>query len=154
MLVVGFTILLAGLVGYIIGSTPDKFGNQSLTNQSSNPTQSSNKNSTSDSTDKIETGELPTIDSLLVTPQTTPLPLSLRAGIFFDGPSAAASAQEITGYGYPATPQKFVARDKTVLHLVVLAPFNNEANLQLAKYELFKKHDIVTRRIITPVEKK
>ncbi|MBX2849115.1 MAG: hypothetical protein KTR16_12390 [Acidiferrobacterales bacterium] len=156
MFVIGLTILLAGVVGYIIGSAPEPLPNPKRSNHSSghpnsDPAQPQNQNSIITDTEKTESSQLANVESLLVTATTTPLPLSLRAGIFFEESAAETSAQEISDYGYPATVQQFITNDQKVLNLVILAPFKNEANLQLAKYELFKKHNIVTQRIITPV---
>ena len=153
LLVVGFIIVLAGIVGYILGSAPEKLTIQDLDKQVETLDDSDNQNSTASDSNKTQSANLPPFDSLLITPHTTPLPLSLRAGIFFDNKTASESALQISSYGYPANVQQFQAKDKSLLNLVVLEPFNNEANLQLAKYELFKKYGVVTQRVITPMQK-
>jgi hypothetical protein len=150
LLVVGLIIVLAGVVGYILGSAPENLTIKGLNEQAKGLADSSNQNTTGSDSNKTQTADLPTLESLLITAKTVPLPLSLRAGIFFDEKAANVSASQISNYGYPATVQKFLAEDQSLMNLVIMDPFENEANLQLAKYELFKQHGIVTQRIVTP----
>jgi hypothetical protein len=152
LLVVGLIIVLAGVVGYILGSAPQNLNIKDLNEQSKELAVSSNQNTTGSDSNETQTADLPTLESLLITAKTVPLPLSLRAGIFFDGKTASASASQIRSYGYPATVQKFLAQDQSIMNLVILDPFENEATLQLAKYELFRQHGIVTQRIVTPIQ--
>ncbi|MEM7358206.1 MAG: hypothetical protein AAF431_03805 [Pseudomonadota bacterium] len=153
-LVVALIILLAGIVGYILGTAPAQLTGAHLTNPGGDLAQSSLQNTTGEDVNKTQTADLPTLQSVLITQETSPLPLSLRAGLYFDAALAEKGALQISELGYAASVQQFTDQSNTLLYLVVLEPFKNEANLQLAKYELFEKHKIVTQRIVTPKKPK
>lgn len=140
--IVACAVLLGGLTGYILGQKP--FSNASKTNTQ----QDSNTKDGDSAAEDAET--LPSFDSLLLTPDTNPLPLNLQAGVFYDVATADQMAIRVSKLGYPATVRSFAGPSSQRVYVVILDPFKNEANLQLAQYELMNKANISTKRVVTP----
>ena len=140
IIVVILVILLSVLLGYIIGS--EKLSTQNVANESS-PKQS--ENSTGDNT---QSSNLPNYDSLLVMPDTEVLPLNLQAGAYYDEVAAQAAVLKLKTLGFEASVKQFSDHQKDILYVIILKPFNNEAQLQLAQYKLTAAK-IMTQRVAT-----
>lgn len=144
IIVIGTIVLLAGLLGYIIGTEP--IGKSATDEENSTSAEQSIDTSTAGSQAK----ELPSYNSLLITPSTSPLPLSLQAGVYYNTVAANAALEKVKELGYKkVSVAQFSDQNKQTLNVVLLGPFNNEAELQLAQYEL-STANITTQRIITP----
>ncbi len=144
LIVILLVIVLAGFGGYIIGTTPFPVSTESSKDSTENAEQSA-------SSDTSTTGAaFNNYDTLLITVDTSPPPLSLQAGAYFDAAAAQTAAKKINTLGYKTTIQQFTTGDDNLLNVVLLGPFANEANLQLAQFELSEKASIATQRVNTP----
>ena len=142
IIVIIIMVLLGVLLGYIIGSQ------QLITTNPQNEDTLKTQQNTNELT-AVNVNTLPSYDSLLASPTTSPLPLSLQAGVFYDKETANTSLKKLQDFNVGSTIIQFSDVNQQTLNVIILGPFENEAKLQLAQYKL-SEMKITSQRVITP----